>query len=151
MPFCSALRPSPPFTVVDAQAQANPEVAEILAKIDVLEKQRDRLFKSKYKAESDLDLTQQRLRSMADSIANVDAYIASAQAAFDAADNDEERADWAAVIADLNQYRQKLLYQYNSIAYTIHLLESRINTLAREIADIENQLMALYARLFELI
>ncbi len=105
------------------------EVEALREEIATLENKRNQLALSKAKTEKERDDARKQLESLAESIDNVDAYIKSARAALAAADNDAERQDWLAVIADLAKYRQKLLYQYNSAAYTIQLLDTNINTL----------------------
>ena len=101
--------------------------------------------------ENALDSSRQSLTYIQQNIENADRYIASARDAYAAADNEEEREDWAAVIQDLEDYRQSQVYQYNSVAYTILLLEDQIDTLNADIAEVEKQIRKAYARLAELL
>ena len=133
---------------------ANANDAEIKALLDEiadLESKHNSLAKSKNKAESERDAETEKLNYISASIANTDRYIASAKKAYDAAENDEERADWASVIEDLEDYRQSQVYQYNSVAYTIQLLASKIDNLNADIAKVKKEITIAYARLFELL
>ncbi len=127
------------------------EIEALLDEIDDLENECNSLAKSKDKAESERDAETEKLNAISASIANTDRYIASAKKAYDAAENDEERADWASVIEDLEDYRQSQVYQYNSVAYTIQLLTSEIDGLNVDIATVKKEIKKAYARLFELL
>ena len=127
------------------------EIEALLDEIASLEQELTRLKKSVASKQSDFDTARRNLSYIADTIANVDMYIASAKAELAAADNDAERADWLAVIADLEDYRQSQVYQYNSVAYTIQLLEAEIDGLNADIYQVRKEITIAYARLFELL
>ena len=127
------------------------ETEALLDKIAYLEQELTRLEQSVASKQSDFDTARRNLSYIADTIANVDMYIASAKAELAAADNDAERADWLAVIADLEDYRQSQVYQYNSVAYTIQLLEAEIDGLNADIYQVRKEITIAYARLFELL
>ena len=127
------------------------EIEALLDQIADLESELKRLEKAKATTENALDNSRQSLTYIHQNIENADRYIASARDAYAAADNEEEREDWAAVIQDLEDYRQSQVYQYNSVAYTIQLLEDQIDTLNADIAEVEKQIRKAYARLAELL
>lgn len=91
------------------------------------------------------------LDSIDDTLANVDVYLESARDALAVAANAAERADWASVIADLEQYRQEQVSQYNSVAYTIELLDAEIERIEREIIETKKQLEKAILRLMKLV
>ncbi|MDE0482373.1 MAG: hypothetical protein OXI67_07355, partial [Candidatus Poribacteria bacterium] len=62
-----------------------------------------------------------------------------------------ERADWLAVIADLEKYRTEQESEYNSVAYTIQLLEVEIDGLNADIAEVRKEITIAYARLAKLL
>lgn len=126
------------------------EIEALLDEIADLESELKRLEKAKATTENALENSRQSLTYIQQNIKNADRYIASAQQAYAAADNDEEREDWAAVIQDLEDYRQSQVYQYNSVAYTIQLLVAQIDILNADIAEVEKQIRKAYARLAEL-
>ncbi|MDE0484446.1 MAG: hypothetical protein OXI67_17845 [Candidatus Poribacteria bacterium] len=127
------------------------EIEALLDEIASLEQELTRLKKSVDSKQFDIETARRNLSYIADTIANVDMYIASAKAELAAADNDAERADWLAVIADLEKYRTEQKSEYNSVAYTIHLLEVEIDGLNTDIAKVEKEITIAYARLFELL
>jgi len=127
------------------------EIEALLDEIASLEQELTRLKQSVASKQSDIDTARRNLSYIADTIANVDMYIASAKAELAAADNDAERADWLAVIADLEDYRQSQVYQYNSVAYTIQLLEAEMEGLNADIAEVQKEITTAYARLAELL
>ncbi|MDE0315155.1 MAG: hypothetical protein OXM61_09650 [Candidatus Poribacteria bacterium] len=127
------------------------EIEALLDEIASLEKKLTRLKKSVDSKQSDIETARRNLSYIADTIANVDMYIASAKAELAAADNDAERADWLAVIADLEKYRTEQESEYNSVAYTIQLLEAEIDGLNADIAEVKKEITIAYARLFELL
>ena len=133
-------------------ASANDAEIDALRKeIASLEDELDSLSKTKAKKELDLEDERQSLTNIQQNIANADRYIASAKENYDAADNDAERADWAAVIEDLEDYRQSEVYRYNSVSYTIELLESDIKSLKNNIDAVERKIKVANARLAELL
>ena len=67
------------------------------------------------------------------------------------ADNDAERADWESFIAYLEKYRTEQMYQYNSVAYTIQMLESEIDSLNADIAEVKKKITEAYAALEALL
>ncbi len=127
------------------------EIEALLDQIADLESELKRLEKAKATTENALDNSRQSLTYIHQNIENADRYIASARDAYAAADNDEEREDWAAVIQDLEDYRQSHVYQYNSVAYTIQLLEAEIENLNAGIAAVKKEIKQAYARLAELL
>ncbi len=127
------------------------EIEALLDEIASLEKKLTRLKKSVDSKQSDIETARRNLSYIADTIANVDMYITSAKAELAAADNDAERADWLAVIADLEKYRTEQESEYNSVAYTIQLLEAEIDGLNADIAEVKKEITIAYARLFELL
>ncbi|MDE0483674.1 MAG: hypothetical protein OXI67_13920 [Candidatus Poribacteria bacterium] len=127
------------------------EIEALLDEIASLEQELTRLKKSVDSKQFDIETARRNLSYIADTIANVDMYIASAKAELAAADNDAERADWLAVIADLEKYRTERKSEYNSMAYTIHLLEVEIEGLNADIAEVEKKITIAYARLLELL
>ena len=135
-------------SIADANDAA---IKALLAEIASLEDERDSLVKAKAKKEVELEEERQSLSNISQNIDNADRYIASAKENHDAADNDAERADWAAVIEDLEKYRQSEVYQYNSVSYTIELLESDIEGLNVDITIVKEKIANAYARLAELL
>ena len=127
------------------------EIEALLDKIAYLEQKLKRLEQSVASKQSDIETAKRNLSYIADTIVNVDMYIASAKAELAAADNDAERADWLAVIADLEKYRTERESEYNSVAYTIQLLESEIDGLNADIAEVRKEITIAYARLAELL
>ena len=133
-------------------ADANDAAIEaLLADIADLEATLDSLLEAKSDKEAELDDERQSLTNIAENIANADRYIASAKENHADAEDDAERADWAAVIEDLEDYRQSEVFQYNSVSYTIELLESEIESLNAAIADVEKKIKEAYARLAALL
>ena len=136
-------------SIADANDAA---IKALLAEIASLESHLDSLLKTKSKKQADLNEAKQiSLSNISQNIANADRYIASAKEMHAAAENDAERADWAAVIRDLEDYRQSQVYQYNSVSYTIELLEYEIESLNAAIADVEKKIKEAYARLAALL
>ena len=127
------------------------EIEALLDKIAYLEQKLTRLEQSVASKQSDIDTARRNLSYIADTITNVDMYIASAKAELAAADNEAERADWLAVIADLEKYRTERESEYNSVAYTIQLLEAEIDGLNADIAEVKKEITIAYARLAELL
>ncbi len=127
------------------------EIEALLDEIASLEQELTRLEQSVASKQSDIETTRRNLSYIADTITNVDMYIASAKAELAAADNDAERADWLAVIADLEKYRTERESEYNSVAYTIQLLEAEIDGLNADIAEVRKEITIAYARLAELL
>ena len=127
------------------------EIEALLDKIAYLEQKLTRLEQSVASKQSDIDTARRNLSYIADTIANVDMYIASAKAELAAADNEAERADWLAVIADLEKFRTERESEYNSVAYTIQLLEAEIDGLNADIAEVKKEITIAYARLAELL
>jgi len=127
------------------------EIEALLEQIADLESELKRLEKAKAMTERNLENSRQSLTYIQQNIENADRYIASARKAYAAADNDEEREDWAAVIEDLEAYRQTQVYQYNSVAYTIQLLEAQIDRINTDIAAVMKEIKKAYARLAELL
>ncbi len=127
------------------------EIEALLDKITSLEQELTRLEQSVTSKQSDIETARRNLSYIADTIANVDMYIASAKAELAAADNDAERADWLAVISDLEKYRTERESEYNSVAYTIQLLEAEIDGLNADIAEVRKEITIAYARLAKLL
>ena len=127
------------------------EIEALLDEIASLEQELKRLKKSVDSKQTDIETARRNHSYIADTITNVDMYITSAKAELAAADNDAERADWLAVIADLEKYRTEQKSEYNSVAYTIQLLESEIDNLNADIAEVEKEITIAYARLLELL
>ena len=132
-------------------ADADPEIDALLDEIAALESERESLAESKAEAETEKAAATESLNSLSDSIVKVERQIDVAYDAYMTAANDEERAHWASVLADLEKYRQTLVGEYNSVAYTIEMLESDIERLNRNIAAVESSLQEAYARLEELL
>ena len=138
--------------VLTNTANANDaEIEALLDEIASLEQKLTRLKQSVVSKQFDIETARRNLSYIADTIANVDMYIASAKAELAAADNDAERADWLAVIADLEKYRTERESEYHSVAYTIQLLASEIDGLNVEIAEVKKEITKAYARLAELL
>ena len=127
------------------------EIEALLDEIAYLEQKLTRLEQSVASKQSDIDTARRNLSYIADTITNVDMYIASAKAELAAADNEAERADWLAVIADLEKYHTERESEYNSVAYTIQLLEAEIDGLNADIAEVKKEITIAYARLAELL
>ena len=135
-------------SIADANDDA---IKALLAEIASLESNLDSLLETESKKQADLNDARQSLSNISQNIDNADRYIASAKAAYDAAEDDDERADWAAVIEDLEKYRQSEVYQYNSVSYTIELLESEIESLRVNIEAVEKKIKVAYKQLDALL
>lgn len=131
-------------------ANADPEIEALLDLISDLESERDSLVQSKAEAEAERDAARVSLNGIWDALSQTDMFLSSAWDAYAAAQNDVERAYWASVIEDLENYRQVLIYQYNSVVYTVSRLNAEIETLNKAIAKIQSRLDQAYARLAEL-
>jgi len=135
-----------------SEVQANnAQIEALLDHISDLEDQLDSLVKSKASAKAQRADANVQLRYLSESIAATTVYIAQAYDAYRTAANDEERANLAKVITDLQSYRQSLIYEYNSVMYTIQLLGEEIERFDMRITEIEKSLTEAYARLADLL
>lgn len=110
-------------------AAQDPDVERLRGWIEVLERNLESSHTLRAKIASTRDTAKEQLQSLSTSISNVEMSIASAQAFLAMAQNDAERAEWAAVILTLKKSRLKLKSQYNTVAHKIHGYEERLATL----------------------
>lgn len=125
----------------------DPDVERLRHWIEVLERNLESSHALRDHIVSTRDTAKEALQSLSVSLSNVDMSIASATAALLRAQNDAERAKWAAVIAALEKSRLRLKSQYNTVARQIHEYEERIATLD-EIHERYGALLELLKSLF---
>lgn len=97
-------------------AAQDPDVERLRRWIEVLEKNLESSHTLRDHIVSTRDEAKEVLQSLSTSLSNVEMSIASATAALLRAQNDAERAEWAAVIVALEKSRLKLKSQYNTVA-----------------------------------
>ena len=135
----------------EAQAQDNPEVQKILAQIDKLENKRAELVLYKTVLEQDIQRLNVQLLSIQSDISDTLDLISALEAELAMAVNDADRRRLQARLQQaksrLNEYQKK----YQKVLAKKTFIEKKIRLLDKRIADIDNQLMKFYARLFELI